>query len=121
MTTVTTFLICLLSWRIGPALTHNKGMPLILANVMAACLFNQVVNTASRVFQTYERMAYSSALLVLTNATRLGAHFSLSDGSPLYGHGMGCGLDDACAMPFLVAVVLAQRMAGGIAFAPQLI
>lgn len=122
VTTATTLLIGVLSFWVGPALTHNKGMPLILANVVAACLFNQVVNTASRIFQTYERMAYSSALLVLTNATRLAAlvflyrtvHHSTATQWAL-------AWMIACAVPFLLAVILAQRMAGGIAFASRLL
>ncbi len=122
LTSAGTFLICLLSWWVGPALTHDKGLPLVLANVVAACLFNQVVNTASRIFQTYERMAYSSALLALTNITRLGAlvflYFTVHHATATQ---WAVAWVIACSVPFMLAVILAQKMAGGIAFAPRLL
>lgn len=117
-----TAVFCLLGWAFGPALTHGKGMVLILANVIANCLFAQIINTASRIFQTYERMVYTSFLTLLSNASRLvvlivmfffmtranATQWSLAY---LTSSGVAC----------VLAMVLAQRVVGGIAFAPGLV
>jgi len=54
----------------GPLITHINNWPMFLMLAVSLCFFNQVTNGASSVFQTMEKMRWSSAFSLVANLIR---------------------------------------------------
>ena len=55
---------------LGPLITGVHSLALIVRLVIANCLFTQILDIATKVFRTYERMRLSAILTMLSNLSR---------------------------------------------------
>jgi O-antigen/teichoic acid export membrane protein len=70
VTTAVSLLIAILFSLAGPAITHTRSHWIFVLLAIANCLFNQVAALASMVFQTFEKMQYTSILGILATLVR---------------------------------------------------
>jgi len=70
VTSVVTAVIAVAFFFAGPALTHIRSGMIFVVLTLANCLFGQIASLASAVFQTFERMGSTAALIFLSNCAR---------------------------------------------------
>jgi O-antigen/teichoic acid export membrane protein len=71
VTTSVTLLIAVIFYFAGPAITHTQSHMIFFVLAIANCLFAQVSDLGSMVFQTFEKMRYTAALSFLANLVRV--------------------------------------------------
>jgi O-antigen/teichoic acid export membrane protein len=71
LTTLATGLIAIVLFFAGPALTKTTNHLMFLVLVVANCLFSQVANLGSLVFQTFEKMRWTAVLSMVSSLARL--------------------------------------------------
>jgi O-antigen/teichoic acid export membrane protein len=71
VTTTVTLLIAVVFYFAGPAITHTQSHLIFFVLAIANCLFGQVSDLGSIVFQTFEKMRYTAALSFLSNLVRV--------------------------------------------------
>jgi len=107
---------------IGPVITGNHNLKLIIQVVLANCLFSQIVTLASRVFQTYERMRWTAVLTLLANLVRVLTVLVMM----LVFHRAtavqwSVGILISSSVTAIIAARMVQKAVAGIAFKPRLI
>ena len=70
VTTVATLMIAGVLFLIGPVVTKTGNHLLFVVLVIANCLFSQVANLGSLVFQTFEKMRWTAMLSLVTSLAR---------------------------------------------------
>jgi O-antigen/teichoic acid export membrane protein len=70
-TAVVSGLIATVFFFAGPAITHGKSHLIFFVLAIANCLFNQIAELGSMVFQTFEKMRYTALLGFLASLARL--------------------------------------------------
>jgi O-antigen/teichoic acid export membrane protein len=71
VTTAMTVLIGIVFYFVGPSVTHTQSHLIFFVLAFANCLFGQVSDLSSIVFQTFEKMRYAAMLSFLSNLVRL--------------------------------------------------
>jgi O-antigen/teichoic acid export membrane protein len=71
VTTSVTLLIALIFYFVGPVITHTQSHLIFFVLAIANCLFAQVSDLGSMVFQTFEKMRYTAALSFMANLVRV--------------------------------------------------
>jgi O-antigen/teichoic acid export membrane protein len=71
LTTLATAIIAVALFFAGPALTKTTNHLIFLVLVVANCLFSQVANLGSLVFQTFEKMRWTAVLSMVSSLARL--------------------------------------------------
>ena len=71
LTTSVSLLIALVFYFAGPAIAHIQSHLIFILLAIANCLFGQVAAVAGTVFQTFEKMRYTSILGFLSTLGRL--------------------------------------------------
>lgn len=107
---------------VGPAITKTHSIVLFLNLGLANCLFAQIILTAGRVFQTFERMRMTATLTLVSNLARfivlLVMWITMHHATAVQ---WSFGVLIAASVSSVIVFVLAQRAVGGIAFHPRLI
>jgi O-antigen/teichoic acid export membrane protein len=70
ITTAASILIAGVLFFVGPALTKTHNHLIFVVLVAANCLFSQITNLGSLVFQTLEKMRWTAALSLISNLAR---------------------------------------------------
>ena len=71
LTTTVSLLIALVFYFAGPAIAHIQSHLIFVLLAIANCLFGQIAAVAGTVFQTFEKMRYTSILGFLSTLGRL--------------------------------------------------
>ncbi len=71
LTTTVSLLIAIIFYFAGPAIVHTQSRLLFVVLAIANCLLNQISALAGTVFQTFEKMRYTSILGFLSTLGRL--------------------------------------------------
>jgi len=71
LTTTVTLAIATIFYFAGPAINHTQSHIIFLVLAIANCLFSQVSDLGSIVFQTFEKMRYTASLSFLSNLGRV--------------------------------------------------
>ncbi len=71
VTSTVSLLIAVVFYFAGPAITHTQSHLIFFVLAIANCLFSQVAELGSIVFQTFEKMRYTAMLGFLSNLGRL--------------------------------------------------
>jgi O-antigen/teichoic acid export membrane protein len=106
VTTAVSLVFAVSFYFAGPAITHTRSHVIFFVLAIANCLFSQVVEIASMVFQTFEKMRYTALLSLLSNLGRLLALLL-----------MMAALRHATAVQWSVGILAASGSAAALAFA----
>ncbi len=106
VTTVATVMIAGALFFIGPAVTKTGNHLLFVVLVVANCLFSQVANLGSLVFQTFEKMRWTAMLSLVSSLARF-----------LVLIVMRFTLHHATAFQWAVGVLIASGCAAGLTMA----
>ena len=71
LTTTVTLAIATIFYFAGPAINHTQSHVIFFVLAIANCLFSQVSDLGSIVFQTFEKMRYTATLSFLSNLGRV--------------------------------------------------
>ncbi len=71
LTTTVTLVLAAIFYFAGPAINHTQSHIIFLILAVANCLFSQVSDLGSIVFQTFEKMRYTATLSFLSNLGRV--------------------------------------------------
>ncbi len=71
LTTMVTLAIATVFYFVGPTVNHTQSHLIFLVLAIANCLFSQVSELGSIVFQTFEKMQYTATLGFLSNLGRV--------------------------------------------------
>jgi O-antigen/teichoic acid export membrane protein len=106
ITTVATTVIAVVLFFIGPLLTKTGSSLIFTVLALANCLFSQVANLGSLVFQTFEKMRWTAMLSSVSSLARL-----------LVLLAMRYTLHNATALQWAIGVLIASGCAAGFSMA----
>ncbi len=111
ITTGASIVIAAVLFFAGPALTKTEGRLIFVLLVLANCLFSQVANLGSLVFQTFEKMRWTAMLSSVISLARLLVllvmRATLHQATALQ-WSMGVLVASACAAALSMALVRAE-------------
>ncbi|WP_158749467.1 flippase [Acidobacterium sp. S8] len=122
ITFLMSILIAVVFFFLGPVITKISHRSIFVVLVFANCLFSQIANLASMVFQTFEKMRLTATLSFLANLARflilLVMQFTLHHATAVQ---WAYGVLGASACAAVVSIIWVRSAIGSFSCSPKLI